>query len=440
MKVLVIGGGGREHALAHTFKRQGHQVYCLPGNGGTHGITESLPVEWQAIDHNDFEQLVAFAKDVDINLTVCGPEAPLELGIADLFRSEGLRFFGPSKVASKIECQKAWSKEFMSKYNIPTARSMTYRNSRNAKDAVTSLFYDWGGIVVKPSGLTAGKGVVVCEKLQDVEQAISAIMDDKKYGEAGQEVVIEEKLIGKEVSIMAFCDGSTIVPMITAQDHKRLYDGGQGPNTGGVGAYSPTPFLCEKTMQTIEKTIISNTLEGLRQEGIDYKGFLYFGIMLTGDGPKVLEYNCRFGDPEAQVILPLLETDLANILVSCCEGRLNQANIEWSSQAACTVVMVSRGYPKSFKTGYPISGIENAADNKNTIVFHGGTRIETSGEVVTTGGRVLAVTALAPTLSEAIDQSYKAVEAIHFEGAYYRTDVGSQASIEQEAAELTATV
>ncbi len=440
MNILVIGGGGREHALAHTFNRQGHQVYCLPGNGGTQAICESLPKMWQAIDHNDFEQLIAFAKDVDIDLTVCGPEAPLEQGLADIFTAQGLRFFGASKIGSKIECQKSWSKDFMHKYRIPTARSVTCRSSIEAKAASANLFYDWEGLVVKPNGLTAGKGVVVCEKLQDVELAISLIMDDKKYGNAGQEVVIEEKLIGKEVSIMAFCDGSTIVPMITAQDHKRLYDGGQGPNTGGVGAYTPTPFLCERTMHTIEETIIANTLEGLRQEGIDYKGFLYFGIMLTADGPKVLEYNCRFGDPEAQVILPLLDSDLVDILVHCCEGRLSEADIRWNNKAACTVVMVSRGYPKAIRTGFPISGIDSVADDKDTIVFHGGTRVEANGEIVTTGGRVLAVTSLASSLSEAIDRSYKAVDNIHFEGAYYRSDVGRQASIEKETAQLTATV
>ncbi|MEM1283195.1 MAG: phosphoribosylamine--glycine ligase [Chlamydiota bacterium] len=440
MKILVIGGGGREHALAHTFKRQGHHVYCLPGNAGTQQICEPLPKEWKAIDHNDFEQLIAFAKDTEIDLTVCGPEAPLELGLADLFSSAGMHFFGPSKVASKIECRKAWSKDFMKKYHIPTARSVTFRNSKEAKEISSGLFYDWGGLVIKPSGLTAGKGVTICDKLIDTEKAISLIMDNKKFGDAGQEIVIEEKLIGKEVSIMAFCDGQTIVPMMTAQDHKRLYDGGQGPNTGGVGAYTPTPFLSEKIMNVIEHTIINKTLEGLKQEGIDYKGFLYFGIMLTVDGPKVLEYNCRFGDPEAQVILPLIESDLADILLHCCEGRLSEADVRWSQQAACTVVMISRGYPKKFKTGYTISGLQEVEKNGEVIIFHGGTKIGLDGNITTAGGRVIAVTSLAASLSEAIDQSYAAVKKIHFEGAYYRSDIGSQSSIENETAQLTATV
>lgn len=440
MRILVIGGGGREHALTHTFNRQGHQVYCLPGNAGTQAITEPLPDKWKNIDTNDFESLAKFAEEVAIDLTVCGPEAPLEIGIADVFTRHNIPFFGPSKEASKIECRKAWSKRFMHKNHIPTGRSVTCTNSQEAKAAAEQFFSDWDGLVVKPSGLTAGKGVVVCETLQEAYEAIDVIMEDQKYGSAGHEIVLEEKLEGKEVSIMAFCDGNTIVPMITAQDHKRLYDGGQGPNTGGVGAYTPTPFLCERTMQAIKSEIISKTLSGLKNEGIHYHGFLYFGIMLTADGPKVLEYNCRFGDPEAQVILPLLETDLASILLACCEENLQEMQIQWSDSAACTVVMVSRGYPKAYKTGFIISGLEETKDLKNTVVFHSGTKVSNDGDIVTNGGRVLAITTLAPSLNEAIDNCYEVVKKLDFEGAYYRLDIGSQASIERETAQLTATV
>lgn len=440
MKVLVIGSGGREHALAHTFNRQGHSVFCVPGNGGTEKITESLPEKWVALNIENFEELVEFVKDQKIDLTVCGPEAPLERGVADVFKKHQQPFFGPSQQATQLEAEKAFSKEFMNRNQIPTARSVTCRSAEEAREAAKKYFHEWEGIVVKPSGLTAGKGVTVCNTLKEAMEAINAIMEQKKYGEAGSLAVIEEKLLGKEVSVMAFCDGKTIIPMITAQDHKRLYDGGQGPNTGGVGAYTPTPFLGEQMMQLIEERVIDQTLNGLQEEGISYIGFLYFGIMLTADGPKLLEYNCRFGDPEAQVILPLLKTDLATLCLACCGNKLDQVEVEWNQAAACTVVCVSRGYPLSYKTGFPIKGLDGIKEQDDLILFHAGTKISQEGNIVTSGGRVLAITAIAPTLQEAIERSYQVVKTIEFQGIYYRSDIGSKSGIEEGTANLTATI
>jgi len=423
MKVLVIGSGGREHALAHTFSRQGHRVYCLPGNAGTASFCEPLK---KKIDPQDLEALAAYAEEEGIALTAVGPEAYLERGIADLFEARGLPLFGPLKEAAKLESSKAFSKKFMTDNGIPTARFAACSSSVEAKKAVEENFPLWGGAVIKPSGLTAGKGVIPCRTLQEAMAAIEEIMDKRVYGEAGAEVVIEELLVGKEVSLMAFGDGKKFVPMIPAQDHKRLYDGGQGPNTGGVGAYTPTPFLDEEMTERLQKGILDRTAEGLLQEKIVYRGVLYVGVMLTKSGPKVLEYNCRFGDPEAQTILPLLEGDLAGIMLGCCRGELDPSLVKWKSGASCCVVMVSRGYPKSYKSGYPIAGLEEA-EKEGALVFHAGTALNGSGGAVTSGGRVLGVTALAGSLEEAIVRAYGAAEKISFNGAFYRKDIGSQA-------------
>lgn len=426
MKILVIGSGGREHALAHTFKRQGHHVLCIKGNAGTKALCDPLPAKYEHIDPMDFNAVANLAIEMNVDLTVIGPELPLEMGIVDTLEKHGLKAFGPTQKASILECSKSWSKNFMTRHHIPTARYITSHDSYKAKEFANKNFYGWNGIVIKAVGLTAGKGVYVCETPKDAENAITSIMDAKTFGASGDEVVIEELLIGTEVSIMTFCDGNTITPMITAQDHKRLYDNNQGPNTGGVGAYTPTPFLNDSLMDDIKETVFKPTIEGLKKEGIHYKGFLYFGLMLTDQGPKVLEYNCRFGDPEAQVILPLLKTDLASIMVACCNEKLDSINIEWSPQAACCVVMVSRGYPKVFQTGYEIEGIKEAEKDESVFIFQGGTRLDEEGKTVTAGGRVLGVTALANDLEEAIKKSYEAVNKISFEGAYYRSDIGHE--------------
>ncbi len=436
MKILVIGSGGREHALSHTFFRQGHEVFCIPGNAGTREICQDLPHEWSGIDPSDFNDLTDFVNDIGIELTVCGPESPLSNGIADFFQSKGLEFFGPSRIASYIECSKSWSKDFMFKHGIPTARYVKCTDIHQAKLVINEYFYDWNGVVVKPSGLTAGKGVEVCSSVQDAEEAVNTIMEEKKYGGAGQEVIIEERLKGQEVSIMALCDGETITPMICAQDHKRLYDNGQGPNTGGVGAYSPTPFLTTDMEKEIKESVIDRTCSALKQDGIKYIGFLYFGIMFTAKGPKVLEYNCRFGDPEAQTILPLLETDLAEKLHSCCRGELSKQEILWKNKATCTVVMISRGYPKKFATGYVIQGLDELKDKEEVIAFHAGTEFDGLGQLVTSGGRVVAITAIADTLEEAIKSCYDSVSKVHFQGAYYRSDIASEAN--KKIAELSA--
>jgi len=427
MKILIIGNGGREHALAHTFYRQNHSVYCIPGNPGTDKICLPLSEKLKQIEAHDFAALAAFAKNYEVDLTICGPELLIEKGIADVFHEQKLHFFGPTKHASRLECSKAWAKEFMKKYQIPTANYVICKNSHQAYQTVDKYFHQWGGVVIKPSGLTAGKGVNVCQSLQEAQKTIEAIMDEKKYGHAGNEVVIEEPLQGREISIMALCDGKTILPMKACQDHKRLYDGGQGPNTSGIGAYTPVPFLDQHLLNEIQTDIVERTLLGLMEEMIDYRGCIDFGIMLTENGPKLLEYNCRFGDPETQAILPLLESDLATLLMACTEGTLENYTLEWKNQSACCVVMISRGYPKSFTTGHKIRGLEQFNNSPNLLIFHGKTKLTNQKEIVTDGGRVLGVTAVSDTLEGATEEAYKAIRQIHFQGAYYRSDIALEA-------------
>jgi len=438
MKILVIGNGGREHALCETFYRQKHTVFCIPGNAGTKKITQKLPEAYASLTSDDHMGLIDFAKSESIDLTVVGPEAPLEKGIADTFNKHGLTLFGPTADAAKIECSKAWSKSFMKRYHIPTARFIVCRDSAEARSTVHHVFHDWGGVVIKPSGLTAGKGVVVCKVLEEAEQAIQQMMDDRLFGTAGHEIIIEEPLHGTEVSVMAFCDGNTIVPMISAQDHKRLYDEGQGPNTGGMGAYSPTDLLPEGLKASIYENILKKTMHGFDQEGIRYIGFLYTGLMLTKQGPKVLEYNCRFGDPEAQVVLPLLQSDLAAIMLKCCKGDLDESAVKWTGEAACCVVMASRGYPKHYQSGFPITGIREAEKDPSVKVYYAGVKEDKEGRAITAGGRVLGVTAKAHTLKQAIEKAYKGIENIHFEKAYYRLDIG-QSALKEKKEELYAT-
>lgn len=426
MKILIIGSGGREHALAHTFHRQGHIVYCLPGNPGTESMCTIFPEKWKSIDTSDFAALSTFAKEENIDLTICGPELLLEKGIADIFNNKQLAFFGPGRIGSRIEYSKAWSKEFMKKYGIPTASYVTCKHSHEAYKAIDKYYHQWGGIVIKPSGLTGGKGVKVCRSLQEAQKAVELIMEEKIYGNSGNEVVLEELLEGKEVSIMALCDGKSILSLLPCQDHKRLYDHGQGPNTGGIGAYAPVPFLTNSHLEEIETEIVNKTLSGLIQENIDYRGCIYFGLMLTSQGPKLLEYNCRLGDPEAQALLPMMESDLAELLLECAQGALQTNEIRWKHGYSCCIVMVTRGYPKSCAIGHEIHGLDQFGGRSDLMLFHGKTKVS-DGKVTTNGGRVLGITALADTIGEASDKAYKAVREINFQGAYYRSDIAKDA-------------
>jgi phosphoribosylamine--glycine ligase len=404
MKILVIGSGGREHALVHTFHRQGHTIYCIPGNAGT----EHLCVPHPPVDPYNFDLLITFVKEKQIDLTVVGPEDFLAKGIANAFEKKNLPLFGPRKEAAILESSKSWAKSFMQKYNIPTAR---FTLCKNQEEAFKSLYPN---IVVKPSGLTGGKGVVCCQTVEQAKEAVRAISND--------DIVLEEMLFGKEMSLLAFCDGSTIIPMIPAQDHKRLHNHDKGPNTGGMGAYAPVPFVTEKLMDDIKSTIIARTLRGLKSENLHYVGVIYFGLMLTKEGPKVLEYNCRFGDPETQAILPLLESDLAEIMLACCKDRLHDIHLEWKKQSSCCVVMASPGYPGNCQTGIEIGGLEHSS----ALVFHASTQKNSHGKVISAGGRVLGITGMGSSLHEAAQNAYQGIQGITFPTSHYRTDIASQ--------------
>lgn len=422
MKILVIGSGGREHALCHTFLRQGHHVTAIPCNAATSRLA---PREF--VNPQNYDEVAQFAKRHHIDLTVVGPENYLAGGIRNTFTQHGLNLFGPFQKATVIECSKSWAKEFMHKYNIPSARYFITRNAEEARDIVRKHFNEWGGVAIKPNGLTAGKGVMCCKSLTDAEEAIRVHFDEKRYGQASDEVVIEELLQGPECSLLAFCDGKIMVPMIPSQDHKRLLENDAGPNTGGVGAYAPVPFISEADLQEITEKIIEPTNQGLAKEGIDYQGILYFGLMITSQGPKVLEYNCRFGDPEAQVVLPLLESDLADIMLACCEGKLAEKDVRWKPFSACVVVMTSGGYPHSYQTGYPIYGLEEALQDDHVIVFHAGTKLDDKDHPITNGGRVLGVTGIGKNLSEAVGHAYRCTTKLSFTDAHYRRDIANQA-------------
>lgn len=426
MKVLILGGGGREHALAHTFARFGHRVYCLPGNGGTSSLCEPLPEKWiKELPLND-ARILTFAQEMQIDLTVVGPEDYLARGIVDRFNKAGKQIFGPTQEGAQLESSKAFAKAFMHNHDIPTASFILCKNSQEAKKAIASNEGLWKGFVVKPNGLTAGKGVVCCLTAEEAYTAVDMVMDQQVYGQAGQEIVLEELLEGREVSILAFCDGEHMLPLLSAQDHKRLLNGDQGPNTGGVGAYAPTPFVDREVETLIRDRVIRPTLHGLKREGICYKGILYFGLMLTDKGPQVLEYNCRFGDPETQALLPLLNEDLASLMQACCRGELTQKSIAWKKLFSCCVVVVSEGYPEKFSTGYPINLDSVPSNADNLILFHAGTKRLADGQIVTSGGRVLAVTGLGISTADAAASAYSAVEKINFTGASYRTDIGYQ--------------
>ncbi len=415
MKILVIGSGGREHALVWKINQssRANKVYVAPGNAGTYKIAENVEIK-----ADDLEGLLAFAKKKSIDLTVVGPEVPLALGIVDLFEENGLKIFGPNKASAKIEASKSFAKELMKKYNIPTAKYEVFSDFSEAKKYLETIKFPQ---VIKADGLAAGKGVLIVNDYNEAMEALTIIMKDEKFGQAGNEVVIEEFLVGHEISLLAFADGKTIVPMNTAQDHKKIFDGNKGPNTGGMGAYSPAKLISEDDLDFAINKVLKKTFNALKDEGITYKGVLYAGLMLTEQGPKVLEFNCRFGDPETQVLLPRLETDLVEIMENCIGGNLNDIDIEWSDNYAICVVLASKGYPNSYKKGYVITGI-----GKAKLVFHAGTKIS-DGSIVTNGGRVLGVMGVNINLEQALDQVYEDAKKIDFEGKYYRNDIAKEA-------------
>jgi phosphoribosylamine--glycine ligase len=428
MKCLVIGKGGREHAIAHTLHTQGHQVYCIPGNGGTAKFCLPLSEKWERLNGNDFKSLALFAKEEEMDFTIVGPERPLEQGIVDLFCAQGLAIFGPTKRAAQLESSKVFSKEFLSRYRIPTADFVLCRNLREARRAVEARFDSWGGVVVKPDGLTAGKGVTVCSTKEEAEIAIQEMFGKNLYGIAGNQALIERPLKGQELSLLCLVNGSQILPLLPATDHKRLLDGDVGPNTGGVGAYSPTPNVSKERIGRINTEILQPTLEGLKEDKIHFKGILYVGLMLTEEGAKVLEFNVRFGDPETQCLLPLLETDLANALLDCALGN-KISPLRWKEGASCTVVLTSQGYPAKSIVGQPIFGLEKLNGFKDVIAYHGATKQE-GDTLITTGGRVLSITATGKNLEQASQRAYAAVEQIQFSGMGYRKDIGRPHSLQ----------
>jgi len=420
MRVLVIGGGGREHTLVWKISQSPKisQVYCAPGNAGISQLARCID-----IDADNIEKLVDFAKKEKIDLTIVGPELPLSKGIVNEFNRWGLKIFGPSREATKIESSKVFSKYLMKKYNMPTANHEVFRNSEKAFDYIKQQAFP---LVIKADGLAAGKGVFIAKNLAQARNALDTLMEEKKFGEAGRKVVVEEFLEGEEVSILAFCDGKTVVPMVSSQDHKKIFNDDQGPNTGGMGAYSPVPFYTDKLEKRVLEEILKPTIRGLRSEGREYKGVLYAGLILTKEGPKVLEFNARFGDPETQVILPRLKTDLIDILNAVIDGSLHKINIEWEDNAAVCVVVASGGYPGKYQKGKVINGLERLEKMKDIIVFHAGTKLQ-DNKIITSGGRVLGITAWDDTISKAKEKAYEGVEKIYFEDMYYRKDIAVKA-------------
>ena len=420
MQVLVIGGGGREHTLVWKLdqSKKVTKLYAAPGNPGMKDLAECVD-----LDIADLDGLADWAEKHAIDLTVVGPEAPLVAGIVDVFKARGLTIFGPSAKAAEIEGSKIFSKELMEKYGVPTA---FFKVCDNLADARTFVEEKGAPIVIKADGLAAGKGVVVAMTKDEALAALDEMMGAHKFGSAGNRVVIEEFMEGEEASLLAFTDGKTIVPMLAAQDHKRVNDGDQGPNTGGMGAYCPAPVMTDALKEKTVKEVLRPIVDALAKEGRPYSGCLYAGLMIKGDSVKVVEFNARFGDPETQVVLPLLKSDLAEIMVSCANGTLTPDLVEWSDKAAVCMVMASGGYPASYKKGIPITGLKAANAMDDVVVFHAGTR-EEDGKILTNGGRVLGVTAVADDIPSAQQKAYDAVDKIHFDGAHYRQDIAWRA-------------
>ncbi len=418
MKVLLVGGGGREHAIATALVRSSRvdKLYCAPGNAGIARIAECVPIGVM-----EFEKLTAFAREKAIDLTVISMDDPLCAGIADAFEAAGLRVFGTRKNAAIIEGSKAFSKDLMKKYGIPTA---AYEIFDDAEKALAYLETSKYPIVLKASGLALGKGVLICEDREQARAGIAELMVDKKFGTAGDQIVIEEFMTGREVSALAFVDGKHYKLMTSSQDHKRIGDGDTGLNTGGMGTFSPSPFYTEEVHRFCEEHIYQKTVDAMAAEGRPFTGVLYFGLMLTQDGPKVLEYNTRFGDPETQVVLPRMKTDIVDVMDACIDGTLDQIDLEFYDNAAVCVVLASGGYPQSYEKGKVITGLERFDGAEGYYCFHAGTKFDDKGNVVTSGGRVLGVTAVGPTLKEARAAAYEAAGWIHFDGQYMRHDIG----------------
>ena len=420
MNVLIIGSGGREHALTWKIKQSPlvDKIFCAPGNPGMATLAECLPIK-----ASEYHELLDFAKNNAIDLVVVGPEDPLADGIVDRFSEIGIKAFGPNARAARLEASKAFSKDLMQRYNIPTA---AYAQFDNADDAEAYVREQGAPIVVKADGLAAGKGVTVAQTVGEAIIAIREAMLDEVFGKAGARVIIEECMIGEEASIFALSDGDNIISLASSQDHKPAYDGDEGPNTGGMGAYSPAPVVTPELFDEIRETVIEACINGMKKDGNPYKGVLYAGIMITETGPRVVEFNCRFGDPETQVVLPRMKSDIVPLLLACCDGTLADQQLEWEDRECVTVVMASGGYPKAYEKGKTITGIDNAESNPACMVFHAGTA-EDDSVLKTAGGRVLNVTACGHNIAEAIDTAYEGVKAIHFDDAMYRNDIGKKA-------------
>lgn len=419
MKVLIVGSGGREHAIAWKVaqSKKVDKIYCAPGNAGISEVAECVP-----IGAMEFDKLVAFAKEKEINLTVIGMDDPLVGGIVDVFEKEGLRVFGPRKNAAILEGSKAFSKDLMKKYNIPTAAYETFTDPEKALEYLETAKMP---IVLKADGLALGKGVLICQTLEEAKEGVKTLMMDKKFGSAGDEIVIEEFMTGREVSVLSFVDGNIVKIMSSAQDHKRAKDGDQGLNTGGMGNFSPSPFYTKEVDEFCKKYIYQATVDAMKAEGRPFKGVIFFGLMLTPDGPKVLEYNARFGDPEAQVVLPRLENDIVDVFEACIDGTLDQVDLKFDNdRATVCVILASDGYPVEYKKGFPIEGLEKFKGKDDYYVFHSGTKFNENGQIVTNGGRVLGVTATGKDLKEARKKAYEATEWISFENKYMRHDIG----------------
>lgn len=414
MNILVVGGGGREHAIIWKLRRDKRvgEIHCAPGNGGISDIATCVP-----ISATDIDGIVEYAKQQAFDLVFVAPDDPLYMGMVDRLQSEGIRAFGPTAKAAEIEGSKVYAKQLMMKYGIPTAVYEAFSDYKKACGYVDKCALP---VVVKADGLALGKGVIICKTADEAKAALKDIMVNKAFGSAGDSVVIEEYLEGPEVSVLSFCDGKTILPMASAQDHKRVFDNDEGPNTGGMGAFSPSPKYTDDIQKQVEESIIKATLYALGQEGRIFKGVIYFGLMLTASGPKLLEYNARFGDPEAQAVLPRMKNDLLDVIDACIDGRLSDITLEWDERSAVCVVMASGGYPGKYNKGIIINGLENIHD---AVVFHAGTA-KKDGEYTTNGGRVLGVTALGRDISEARRVAYDNVKNISFEGAQYRSDIG----------------
>ena len=418
MKVLIVGGGGREHAIATCVAKSPKvdKIYCAPGNAGIGQIAECVP-----IGAMEFDKIVAFAKEQAVDLTIVGMDDPLVGGLVDALEAEGLRAFGPRKNAAILEGSKAFSKDLMKKYGIPTAAYETFDTPEAALNYLETAPVP---IVLKADGLALGKGVLICNTREEAKEGVKTLMLDKQFGHAGDRIVVEQFMTGREVSVLSFVDGKTIKIMTSAQDHKRAKDGDQGLNTGGMGTFSPSPFYTPEVDEFCKKHIYQATVDAMKAEGREFKGIIFFGLMLTADGPKVLEYNARFGDPETQVVLPRMKNDIVDVFEACVDGTLDQIDLQFEDNAAVCVVLASDGYPEHYEKGKKITGLENFKDKDGYYVFHAGSKFDAEGNILTNGGRVLGVTATGKDLKEARANAYKATEWVNFENKYMRHDIG----------------